>query len=117
MHNLAAAVFQSLPTAILNFLLFPLGNKPSHGVFLSNKLFVASITASCLAMLNSIIVVLWQAYQRDVFAVRHLDNVAAGKTLDRKQLAGSLRTNASIELLVEQFRISGSAPLGMPDLP
>ena len=117
MHNLVAAVFQSLPTAILNSLLFSLGNQPSHGIFLSNKLFAASITASCLAMLKSIIVILWQAYQRDVIAVRHLVNVVAGKTLERKHHAGSLQTNASIELLVEQYRTSGSAPLGTPNMP
>ena len=117
MHNLVAAVFQSLPTAILNSLLFSLGNQPSHGIFLSNKLFVASITASCLAMLKSIIVILWQAHQRDVIAVKHLVDVVAGKKLDRKHLAGSLQTNASVELLVEQYRTSGSAPLGMPNMP
>ena len=61
-------------------------------------------------MLENIIqfAVLWQAYQTDVFAVRHLVNVVAGKTLDCKQLAAAeshaLQANASIELLdnVEQ---------------
>ena len=57
MHNLVAAVFQSLPTVILNSVLFSLGNKPSHGIFLSNKLFVAAIVASCLAMLRCLIIV------------------------------------------------------------
>ena len=33
MHNFVAAVFQSLPTVILNSVLFSAGNKPSHGIF------------------------------------------------------------------------------------
>ena len=117
MHNLVAAMFQSLPTAILNSLLFSLGNKPSHGVFLSNKLFVATVVASCLAMLKSMIVVLWHAHQQDVLAVRYVVNVVVGQTSGRRELEGSLQSNASIELLVERYRTSGSAPLGTPDMP
>ena len=54
MHNLIAAVCRSLPTVILNSVLFSLGNKPSQGLFLSGKLFLAAIIASCLAMLKSL---------------------------------------------------------------
>ena len=34
MRNVVAAFLQSLPTVILNSVLFALGNKPSHGIFL-----------------------------------------------------------------------------------
>ena len=47
MHNLIAGVLQSLPTVILNSILYASGNKPSHGIFLSDTLFLAAIVASC----------------------------------------------------------------------
>ncbi len=66
MHNLIAACLQSLPTVILNSVLFSLGNNPSHGIFLSDNLFVAAIVASCLAMLKTLMELLWQASRRDM---------------------------------------------------
>lgn len=72
MHNLVAAVLQSLPTMVLNSVLFSLGNKPSHGVFLSNNLFAAAFLASSLAVLKSLVVVLWQAHSTGANPVKHL---------------------------------------------
>ena len=81
MHNLVAAVMQSLPTVVLNSVLFSLGNKPSHGLFLSNTLFVTSIVASCLAMLKCLAMMLWEAHTRSVSPLAHVFSVASGKTL------------------------------------
>jgi len=81
MHNLIAACLQSLPTVILNSVLFSLGNSPSHGIFLSNNLFVAAIVASFLAMLKTLMELLWQASRRDVHPMRHAASLVVGKTL------------------------------------
>ena len=81
MHNLIAAVLQSLPTVVLNSVLLSLGNKPSHGIFLSNRLFVAAVVASCLAMLNSVAVMLWESYHRSVSPKQHAFDVVTGKRL------------------------------------
>ena len=64
-------------------------------------------------MLKSVLGVFMASILKGVLLVRHLVNVVAGKTLYSKQLEASLQTNASIELLVDQYRISGSAPLGI----
>jgi len=81
MHNLVAGVFQSLPTVILNSILYASGNKPSHGIFLSDTLFLAAIVASCLAMLKCLIVTLWQAFREEVNPVRHALNVVKGQAM------------------------------------
>ena len=81
MHNMIAAAFQSLPTVILNSVLFSLGNKPSHGISLSNRLFVAAIVASCLAILKTIAVLLWQAHRTHTSPLRQLIDMMSGRTL------------------------------------
>lgn len=81
MHNLVAGVFQSLPTVILNSILYASGNKPSHGIFLSDTLFLAAIVASCLAMLKCLTVTLWQAFSEEVNPVRHALNVVKGQAM------------------------------------
>ena len=81
MHNLIAAVLQSLPTVVLNSVIFSLGNKPSHGIFLSSGLFVTAIVASCLAMLKCLVVVLWQAYRGKVHPMQHAATLIVGTTL------------------------------------
>ena len=116
MHNLVAAVFQSLPTVILNSVLFSLGNKPSHGIFLSNKLFVAAIIASCLAMLRCLVVVLWQAFRSKVSVLSCVFSLSIGYTLAGNKVQEPMVTQPSaVELLVQQYQSSGSAPLGNPD--
>jgi len=118
MHNLIAAVLQSLPTVVLNSVIFSLGNKPSHGIFLSNNLFITAIIASCLAMLKCLTVILWQAFRQTVHPVRHATSLVLGKTLDGKQTAvetSTNRQNSTIELLAQQYQDLGSAPLGSPE--
>jgi len=113
MHNLVAAVFQSLPTVILNSVLFSLGNKPSHGIFFSSKLFVAAIVASCLAMLKCLIVILWQSLQGETGATKYVLSLVVGKTLAGKEAKSSAHPSR-IDMLVQQYQRSGSAPLGAP---
>lgn len=55
MHNLVAAVLQSLPTLVLNSVIFASGNKPSHGIFLSAKLFAVTTVASAKVFDHSIL--------------------------------------------------------------
>ena len=114
MHNLVAAVFQSLPTVILNSVIFSLGNKPSNGIFLSSKLFVTSVVASCLAMLKCVIIVTWQAYRQDVNVPRHVCSLLVGKTLAGVKGGRKLQAQTSnVELLAQKYESSGSAPLGV----
>lgn len=113
MHNLIAAVLQSLPTVVLNSVIFSLGNKPSHGNFLSNGLFLTAIIASCLAMLKSLTVILWQSSRQTVHHVRHAASLVIGKTLAGKPIETSgTRQNSAVELLAQQYQDLGSAPLG-----
>ncbi len=115
MHNLVAAVFQSFPTMVLNSLLFSLGNKPSHGVFLSVDLFAAAFLASSLAVLKCLIVLLWQAYRTGVNPVVYAVRVVVGQTLSgHNSSAPPTVRSSSIELLVQQYEASGSAPFGAP---
>ena len=115
MHNLIAAVLQSIPTVVLNSVLFSLGNKPSHGVFLPNGLFVAAIAASCLVTLKCLVVVLWQAFRSSINPIRLAVSLIVGQTLagveDRSQASDQV---GSIALLVRQYELSGSAPLSAP---
>ena len=114
MHNLVAAVFQSLPTVILNSVIFSLGNKPSNGIFLSNGLFVTSVIASCLAMLKCLIIVFWQAYRQHVSVARHVGSLLIGKTLAGIRHDRTLQPQTSnVELLARKYEVSGSAPLGV----
>lgn len=81
MHNLVAAILQSLPTVVLNSVLYSSGNKPSHGLFLSDTLFITSIVASCLAMLKCLACMLWEAHVRSVSPLAHVFHISSGKTL------------------------------------
>ena len=116
MHNLIAAVLQSLPTVVLNSVIFSLGNKPSHGIFLSSGLFVTAIVASCLAMLKCLVVVLWQAYRGKVHPMQHAATLIVGTTLAGSRVS-STGQNSTVELLIQQYHASGSAPLGAPEQP
>ncbi len=109
-------MLQSLPTVVLNFVIFSLGNKPSHGIFLSSGLFLTAIIASCLAMLKSLIVILWQAFRQTVHPVRHAASLVTGKTLAGKPVETcGTRQNSVVELLAQQYQDFGSAPLGSPE--
>ncbi len=114
MHNFVAAVFQSLPTVILNSVLYSTGNKPSHGIFLSSELFLAAVVASCLAMLRVLVVTLWQSFRHNAGVFGYVANLVIGKTLAGKKevkSAQSAQVN-HVDLLVQQYELSGSAPLG-----
>jgi len=113
MHNLIAACLQSLPTVILNSVLFSLGNNPSHGIFLSSNLFVATIVASFLAMLKTLMEILWQASRRDAHPMRHAASLVVGKTLAGDATESKLGARSrSVELL--SLRYLETAPLGDP---
>ena len=114
MHNFVAAIFQSLPTVILNSVLLSLGNKPSHGIFLSGKLFLAAVIASCLAMLRILIVLLWQSFKTDAKLYQYVFRLVLGNTLVGDQVKRSAQ-GSHVDLLVQQYHMSGSAPLGTPD--
>ena len=115
MHNLIAAFLQSMPTVILNSIVFSLGNKPSHGIFLSSGLFVTAIVASCLAMLRCLVVILFQAFRNKVHPARHAASLLGGKTLagDKPPPQSQTRSD-SIKRLIQLYHVSGSAPLGDP---
>ena len=63
MHNAVAAIFQTLPTLMLNSALFALGNKPTHGIYFSDSLIVSALVGSFLAILKTAMTVLWLAHQ------------------------------------------------------
>ena len=111
MHNLVAALLQSLPTVVLNSILFSLGNKPSHGIYFSNGLYVTAIVASCLAMLRCIVVILWQSIRRKGGPLKQIGRVAIGSAL-AGQDARSTTDVSRVDKLVQLYHISGSAPLG-----
>ena len=116
MHNLIAACLQSLPTVIVNSILFSLGNNPSHGIFLSSNLFLAAIVASFLVMLKTLMELLWQASRRDMHPVRHAASLVVGKTLAGDATQSKLGARSrSVELLTLQCL--ETAPLGDPAQP
>ena len=115
MHNLIAAFLQSMPTVVLNSIVFSLGNKPSHGIFLSSGLFVTAIVASCLAMLRCLVVILFQAFRNKVHPARHAANLIVGRTLAGSEPPSQSQTRSdSIKRLIQMYHVSGSAPLGNP---
>ena len=111
MHNVVAAVCQSLPTLILNSVLYSLGNKPSHGEFLTEKLFLMTFVASSLAVLKSLLVVLWQAYNLEANPFWYATNVVAGTLVHHAQQA-SKTSNSMVASLAARYCTEGSAPLG-----
>lgn len=112
MHNFVAAVFQSLPTVILYSVPFSTGNKPTHGIFLSTGLFVTAVVASCLAMLRVLIVTLWQSFRANISVFQHVAILIAGKTLSKQEEVKSSAQLSHVDLLVQKYLMSGSAPLG-----
>lgn len=116
MHNTVAALVQSFPTVLLNSVLFSLGNKPSHGVFLSTGLFVAAIIASYLAMLKCLVVVLWQAHKQKTNPVLYASHLLAGN-----MLAGETPMSAAgvkvqeVQMLTPQPSSDVLLPVGSTD--
>ena len=112
MHNLIAAVFQSLPTVILNSDLVSLGNRPSYGLFFSDSLFVVAVIASCLVMLKVLIVFLWLAYSNSIQPVRYLLLLVSGRGLTSQPTSTELAAGRSVQSLTDMYHVSASAPLG-----
>ena len=112
-HNLIAALFQSLPTAVLNSILLALGNKPSHGEFLSNQLFIVAFVASALAMWRSLAMILWKAYSTTEPASQSACSVALGGMLAPDQVK-TTHGNSSVACLVDRYQSSGLQTLGAP---
>ena len=105
----------------MNSIIFSLGNKPSHGIYLSTGLFLAAIVASCLAMLNCLIAVLWQAFNRKDGPIKHAAHIAIGSMVTSRSSAANAdgtaaaqvhKDSGSVSKLVQLYHASGSAPLG-----
>ncbi len=108
MHNLIATVFQSLPTVILNSVLLSLGNRPSHGLFFSDSLFVLAVIASCLVMLKVLIVFLWQAHTNNIQPVKYLLHLVSGRGLGSQPTATELAAGRSIQSLTDMYHVSAA---------
>ena len=122
MHNTVAALLQSFPTVLLNSVLFSLGNKPSHGIFLSTDLFVAAIIASYLAMLKCLVVVLWHAQKEKINPITYTISLLAGNTLEgQTTMAGEARQPSQrgkvqeIQMLTPQYSGASLLPMGRID--
>jgi len=72
MHTLVAAFYQTVPTIVLNSIIFRLGNKPSHGEYFSKTLFLNCMVAAYLSMFKSLITVMWHAYFKGPHALHML---------------------------------------------
>ena len=115
MHNLVAAVCQSLPTVILYSVLFFLGNEPSHGLFLSTGLFIVAIIASCLAVLKVLVVTLWEASEAKANPAKYAAKLFLGTMLAVETPSLPVpKTSICLDKLTQQYVVSGSPPLGDP---
>lgn len=115
MHNTVAAVLQSFPTVLLNSVLFSLGNKPSHGVFLSTGLFVSAIIASYLAMLKCLVVVLWHAQKERINPAAYAVSLLAGNTLGGKAtMPGEARQSPEVRVQEVQMMTPQYSKASLP---
>lgn len=112
MHNLVAAVCQSLPTLVLNCVLFGLENKPTHGEFLTEKLFLVTFVGSCLAILKSLFVVLWQAYNVEANPFWYASSIVSGTVLVRHGQQASQTSSSRVASLAQRYCTEWSAPFG-----
>lgn len=97
MHTLGAACFQTVPTIVLNSIIFRLGNKPSHGEYFSQSLFVSCMIAAYLSMFKSLLTIVWHAYFKSAHAFTYAGQVMIGRFLIRQQYAqgsGSISSGA-----------------------
>lgn len=116
MHNTVAALAQSFPTVVLNSVLFSLGNKPSHGIFLSTGLFLAAIIASYLAILKCLVVVLWQAQKHDINPLSYALHLLAGNMLGGEGPTSAAGVKVQeVQMLTPQPSGAVLLPLGHTD--
>ena len=102
MHTLVAAFYQTVPTIVLNSIIFRLGNKPSHGEFFSRSLFVSCMIAAYLSMFKTLITIFWHAYFKGPHAFWYTGQVMVGRYIIRQQnltgpgsiSSGTLQLNA-----------------------
>jgi len=85
MHTLVAAFYQTIPTIVLNSIIFRLGNKPSHGEFFSRSLFVSCMIAAYLSMFKTLITIFWHAYFKGPHAFWYTGQVMVGRYIIRQQ--------------------------------
>lgn len=102
MHNTIAAVLQSFLSVVLNSALYALGNKPSHGVFFSNLLFIIAAVASFLAILRSLALTLYLAYRYKTSAVTFACRTMAGNTFNVAGEDSVAPSSSRMELLAQQ---------------
>ena len=126
MHTLVAAFYQTIPTIVLNSILFKLGNKPSHGEFFSNSLFVSCMIAAYLAMFKTCITVVWHAYFKGPHAFWYTGQVMVGRYLIRQQSAAhhttsfgslQLKSQSSTRSMGASASRTDSTQLMLPNLP
>lgn len=120
MHNLLATFFQTVPTICLNSVLFALGNKPTHGLFFSQSLFISCMIAAYVAMLKTLILVLWAAYYHGQHAFLYAGNVITGNFILKHpkqakglspQTLGSGDRTSSTQLILQQQSSSSQVPV------
>lgn len=95
MHTLGAAFFQTIPTIVLNSIIFRLGNKPSHGEYFSRSLFVSCMIAAYLSMFKSLVTIVWHAYFKGSHAFAYAGHVMIGRFLIRQQNAQGSGSSSS----------------------
>ena len=101
---------------VLNSVLFSLGNKPSHGIFLSTGLFVAAIIASYLAMLKCLVMLLWQAHKQGINPVSYALHLLAGNMLGDEAPTAALGVKVQeVQMLTPQPSSSVLLPVGRTD--
>lgn len=117
MHNLIATFFQTIPTVCLNSVIFALGNKPSHGLFFSNSLFISCMIAAYVAMIKTLILVLWAAYYHGQHALLYAGNVMTGNFILRastlskpSQTLNAVDRTSSTQILMQQQIPSSHVP-------
>ena len=63
-------------------------------------------------MLRVLVVTLWQSFRHNAGVFHYVASLVIGKTLAGKEEVKSSAQVSHVDLLVQQYQISGSAPLG-----
>ena len=97
MHTLGAAFYQTVPTVVLNSIIFRLGNKPSHGEFFSRSLFVSCMVAAYLSMFKTLITIVWHSYFKGAHAFIYAGQVMVGRFLIRQLHAHGTVSSGNVQ--------------------
>ena len=106
MHTLVAAFYQTVPTVVLNSIIFRLGNKPSHGEFFSNGVFISCMVAAYLSMFKTLITIVWHAFFKGPHAFVYTGQVMVGRFLIRQGSAAQNSMSSGTLQLSSQGSIS-----------